>query len=615
MSKPSLLGRVFGAIWNTITWVRLALANLVFLLMLCVIYFVYFAGSTEPLPEQAALLINPMGTIVDQKSPVDPLQTLVAAPSPADHEVLVRDVIEAIRLAKDDDRINSLVMELGSLMYVGISRTQEIVVALEEFKTSGKPVVAVGDYFSQDQYPLASYADELIAHPIGGAGLEGFSMYHNFYAEALDKLSVSMHVFRAGEHKSAAEPYLRSDMSTAQKSNALEWLEDLWASYTSTVEANRELPSGAVDAYVNGYASRLVAGDGDSAKDALDAGLIDQLLTRSQANEYLSDMVGARNEDGGYEAVAFEKYLWNQRTLKIPGTGEPKVAVIVAQGNMLPGDQSPGTIGADSLATMISKTAADESVKAIVLRVTTPGGSMFASEIIRQQILEVRANGTPVVVSMGSIAASGGYYIAAAADEIFATKTTITGSIGVIAVFPTFENLLQRGGIYTDGVGTTSLAGSLRLDRPLNPELTKALQAGVANAYQLFLQVVADGRSMELDEVAAVAEGRVWSASDALSLGLVDQLGDLADAINAAAGLADLDAFQIDYVEQPLSPSELFFQQLAERMGSVGLLPRSHSVSSLLNLSKPYLEATGVLGSLQDPKHIYMRCMACSLNY
>ena len=180
MSKPSLLGRVFGAIWNTITWVRLALANLVFLLMLGVIYFVYFAGSTEPLPEQAALLINPMGTIVDQKSPVDPLQTLVAAPSPADHEVLVRDVIEAIRLAKDDDRINSLVMELGSLMYVGISRTQEIVVALEEFKTSGKPVVAVGDYFSQDQYLLASYADELIAHPIGGAALEGFSMYHNF---------------------------------------------------------------------------------------------------------------------------------------------------------------------------------------------------------------------------------------------------------------------------------------------------------------------------------------------------------------------------------------------------------------------------------------------------
>lgn len=615
MSKPSLLRRVFGGIWNAITWFRLALTNLLFLAMLAIIYFVYFADSAEPLPEQAALLLNPMGTIVDQKSPVDPLQTLIAEPSPADHEVLVRDVIEAIRLAKDDDRINSLVMELDSLMYVGISRTQEIVVALEEFKASGKPVVAVGDYYSQDQYLLASYADELIAHPMGGAALEGFSVYHNYYAEALEKLSVSMHIFRAGQHKSAVEPLLRSDMSSDEKGVAMQWLEDLWGRYTSSVETNRELPDGAVDAYVNGFAARLVAGNGDSAKDALDAGLVDQLLTRSQANEYLADMVGARNEDGVYETIAFEEYLWHERMLELPSTSESKVAVIVAQGNMLPGEQPPGTIGGDSLARMISKTAAEDDVEAIVLRITTPGGSMFASEIIRQQILEVRANGTPVVVSMGSVATSGGYYIAAAADEIFATSTTITGSIGVIVLFPTLENLLQRGGIYTDGVGTTSLAGSLRLDRPLNPDLAEALQAGVTHAYQTFLEVVADGRTMELDEVAAAAEGRVWSASDALSLGLVDQLGDLDDAIEAAAGLADLGEFQVDYIEQPLSPSELFFQQLAERMGSVGLLPRSDTVSSLMSLSRPVLEATQLLGSLQDPKHIYMRCMACSVSY
>ncbi|MEP4147563.1 MAG: signal peptide peptidase SppA [Halioglobus sp.] len=615
MSKPSLLRRVFGGIWNAITWFRLALTNLLFLAMLAIIYFVYFADSAEPLPEQAALLLNPMGTIVDQKSPVDPLQTLIAEPSPVDHEVLVRDVIEAIRLAKDDDRINSLVMELDLLMYVGISRTQEIVVALEEFKASGKPVVAVGDYYSQDQYLLASYADELIAHPMGGAALEGFSVYQNYYAEALDKLSVSMHIFRAGQYKSASEPFLRSDMSTDEKGVALQWLEDLWGRYTSSVEANRELPNGAIDAYVNGFATRMVDGNGDSAKDALDAGLVDQLLTRSQANEYLADMVGARNEDGVYEAIAFEEYLWHERMLELPVTSESKIAVIVAQGNMLPGEQPPGTIGGDSLARMISKTAAEDDVEAIVLRVTTGGGSMFASEIIRQQILEVRANGTPVVVSMGSIAASGGYYIAAAADEIFATSTTITGSIGVIALFPTLENLMQRGGIYTDGVGTTSLAGSLRLDRPLNPDLAQALQAGVTHAYQTFLEVVADGRTMGLDEVTTAAEGRVWSASDALSLGLVDQLGDLDDAIEAAAGLADLDEFQVDYIEQPLSPSELFFQQLAERMGSIGVLPRSNAVSSLLNLSRPVLDATELLGSLQDPKHIYMRCLACSVSY
>ncbi|MEP5568552.1 MAG: signal peptide peptidase SppA [Halioglobus sp.] len=615
MSKPSLLRRFFGGIWNAITWVRLALANLLFLLMIVIIYFVYFADSTEPLPDQAALLLNPMGTIVDQKTPVDPLQTLIAEPSPADHEVLVRDVIEAIRLAKDDDRINSLVMELDSLMYVGISRTHEIVVALEEFKASGKPVVAVGDYYSQDQYLLASYADELIAHPMGGAALEGFSVYHNYYAEALDKLSVSMHVFRAGQHKSAVEPLLRNDMSADEKEVALQWLEDLWASYTGSVEENRDLPDGAVDAYIHGFAGRLVDGDGDSAQDALDAGLVDQLLTRTEANEYLADMVGARNEDGVYEAIEFEEYLWHERSLELPGDDDARVAVIVAQGNMLPGEQPPGTIGGDGLAKMISKTASKDGVEAIVLRVTSPGGSMFASEIIRQQILEVRANGTPVVVSMGSIAASGGYYIAAAADEIFATSTTITGSIGVFAAFPTIENLLQRGGIHTDGVGTTSQAGSLRLDRPLNPNLAKALEAGVTHAYQVFLEVVADGRGMEIEEVAAAAEGRVWSATDALSLGLVDQLGDLDDAIDAAAGLADLDEFRVDYIKKRLSPSELFFQQLAERMGSVGLLPRSDSVTSLLNLSRPLLDATTLLDSLQDPKHIYMRCMACSTRY
>lgn len=615
MSKPSLLRRVFGGIWKTITWVRLALTNLLFLVMLAVIYFVYFGGAEEQLPEKAALLLNPMGIIVDQKSPVDPLQTLIAEPSPADHEVLVRDVIEAINLAKDDDGINSLVMELDYLMYIGISRTHEIVEALEDFKTSGKPVVAVGDYFTQDRYLLATYADELISHPMGGVALEGFAVYQNYYADALDKLSVTMHVFRAGQHKSAVEPLLRNDMSAEQKQVAMHWLTDLWGHYTSAVESNRGLAEGAIDDYVNGFASRMVAGDGDSAKDALEAGLIDQLLTRSQANEYLAEMVGVRNEEGVYEAVAFEEYLWRKQSTEMPDASEPRIAVITAQGNMLPGTQPPGTIGADSLATMISKTAAQEDVKAIVLRVTSPGGSMFASEIIRQQVLEARAQGTPVVVSMGSIAASGGYYIAAAADEIFATPTTITGSIGVFMAFPTMENLLQRGGIHTDGVGTTSMAGALRLDRPLNPELASSLEAGVTNAYQVFLQVVADGRGMDVEEVAGVAEGRVWSATDAYELGLVDQLGTLNDAIEAAAGLADLEDFKVDYVEQPLTPSELFFQQLAERMGSTGLVPRSDGVTSLLNLAKPLLDSVDVLGSLQDPRHLYMRCMACAASY
>ncbi|TDG14818.1 signal peptide peptidase SppA [Seongchinamella unica] len=612
MSKPSLLRRILSGIWNTITRIRMALANLLFLLMLAVIYFVYFGGSPEPLPEKAALLLNPMGSIVDQKSPVDPLQALLGEASPAEHEVLLRDVIEAIEIAGEDDSINSLVMELDYLMYAGISRSQEIVAALESFRASGKPIVAVGDFFTQDQYLLASYADELISHPMGGVALEGFSVYHNYYAEALDKLSVSMHVFRAGQHKSAVEPLIRKDMSRGEKDVALEWLDDLWGNYTDTVERNRQLDSGAVNAYVNGFAAAMTSGDGDSAKVALEAGLVDQLMTRSQANDYLADMVGARNEDGVYEAIPFERYLSRKRPLQLPLDNQPRVAVITAQGNMLPGEQPPGTIGADSLSRLLRTTAAKPGVEAIVLRINTPGGSMFASEIIRQQILEVRADGTPVVVSMGAVAASGGYYIAAAADEIFATANTITGSIGVFAAFPTLENLLQRGGIYTDGVGTTSMAGSLRLDRPLNPQLAASLDAGVMHAYQLFLQVVADGRNLALDVVAAAAEGRVWSATDALEIGLVDQLGGLDSAIEAAAGRAGLDHYDIEYAEQPLSPGELILQQFAERMGSLGIVPQADTVAVLAGLAGPLLDAADLLSGLQDPRHIFMRCLTCA---
>lgn len=612
MSKPSLLRRILGGIWNTITRIRMALANILFLVMLAIIYFVYFGGSPEPLPEKAALLLNPMGTIVDQKSPVDPMQAVLAEPSPADHEVLLRDVIEAIELAQTDDSINSLVMQLDYLRYVGISRGQEIMAALEDFRASGKPIVAVADVFTQDQYQLASFADELIAHPMGGVALEGFSVYHNYYAEALEKLSVSMHVFRAGQHKSAVEPLLRTDMSEGEKAVAMDWLDDLWGNYAATVESNRELPEGTVDDYVTGFSARMTSGQGDAAKVALESGLVDQLLTRSQANDYLAELVGARNEDGVFEAVPFEKYLSRKRPVRMPLDAQPRVAVITAQGNMLPGEQPPGTIGGDSLARLIRTTAARDGVEAIVLRVNTPGGSMFASEIIRQQLLEIRAEGMPVVVSMGAIAASGGYYIAAAADEIFATANTITGSIGVFAAFPTVENLLQRGGIYTDGVGTTPLAGSLRIDRPLNPQLGASLDAGVAHAYQVFLQIVADGRSMEVDEVAQAAEGRVWSATDALELGLVDQLGNLDAAIEAAAARAELASYEVEYVEQPATFSELFFQQLAERTGGLGLLPRSDRVAALLSLAQPLLDTADLLTSLQDPRHMYLRCVACS---
>ncbi len=613
MSKPSLLRRIMSGIWKGITRVRLALSNILFLVMLALIYFVYLGGTPEPLPEKAALLLNISGTVVDQRSEINPLQALMGEPTPEGHEVLLRDIIEAIDFAAQDPAINSLVMQLDSLMYVGISKTQEIIPALEAFRESGKPIVAVGDYYTQDQYLLASYADTVIAHPMGGVVLEGYGSYHNYFHEALEKISVNVHVFRAGDHKSAVEPFIRNDMSPAEKVQTSRWLDNLWDQYTALVETQRELPPGAVDEYVNNFTQRLQSHGGDAAQTALESGLVDELLGRADGNEYLIELVGASNDDGLYEAVEFERYVGRKRPLSLGSPEGKRVAVITARGNIVPGDQPPGNIGGDSLAKLIRGAVEEEDIEAIVLRVNSGGGSMFASEIIRQQMLYARDMDIPVVISMGAVAASGGYYIAAEADEIWATPSTITGSIGVFAAFPTFEGLLERAGIYTDGVGTTELAGALRADRPLNPEVKAALNSGVAFAYKSFLQIVAQGREMSVEEVDPVAGGRVWSASDALDSGLIDSIGSLDDAITAAASRANLKDYKVDYVELPLSPRDFLMKQLAKRVGSLNLWRESAASVALSGLLLPMREAAQELAGFQDPGHLYMRCVACGL--
>ncbi len=614
MAKRSLPARVLSALWNGITRVRLALSNLLFLALLAVIWFVYIGGTPEPLPEQAALLLNLSGTVVDQRSPVDPLQALLVESSPAAHEVLLRDLLDAIEFAADDPAITALVLELDALGYVGISKTQEIVEALTVFRDTGKPVIAVGDYFSQDQYLLASHADEVIVHPLGGVALEGFSSYRNYFKEALDKVSVNVHVFRAGEFKSAVEPFKRNDMSEGEREVTSRWLSNLWKQYASTVEMQRELAPGSVDLYINNFADRLRETRGDAARAALRAGLVDQVMDRSEANEHLISIVGAENDDGLYEAVVFERYVARKRPLSLSGPRGDRVAVITAQGTMLPGEQPPGAIGGDSLARLIRNAVEDDGVGAIVLRIDSGGGSLFASEVIRRQVAEARASGIPVVVSMGAVAASGGYYIAAEADEIWATPSTITGSIGVFAAFPTFEDLLGRIGVHTDGVGTTELAGALRPDRPLDPKLESALNSGVDFAYRSFLEIVARGRGMTTEQVEPLAAGRVWSATEALAVGLVDQLGSLDDAIASAAGLADITGYEVDYREMPLSPQEMLLRQLANRTAFSGWL-RNSGVTGNLGVDRilaPVRAAAAELDALADPGHLYLRCIACA---
>jgi protease-4 len=605
----NLIGRFFNSIWKGITWIRLAISNLFFIAMLAIVYFVYWGGTPDPLPEKAALLLSPVGSVVDQRSFIDPLTALLGEPSPESREVLLRDVIEAIETAKDDPNINAMVMELDNLYSIGISKTQEIVTAIESFKESGKPVIAVGDYYTQTQYLLASYADTIVVHPLGGVALEGFSSYQNYFAEALEKLSVNMHVFKAGDHKSIAEPVTRNDMSPEQKEISGRWLNSIWRQYTQMVEGQRNLPVGAIDDYINNYTARLDNHGGDMAKTSLQAGLVDQILGRTATNEFVADLVGARNEEGQYEAVFFSEYLSRNRPILPVAIEGDRVAVITAKGNILNGEQPPGTIGGDSLARLIRKTA-ESGASAIVLRINSGGGSVFASEVIRQSVLDAKALGLPIVVSMGSIAASGGYYIAAEVDEIWATPATITGSIGVIAAFPTLENLYASLGVHTDGVGTTELAGALRLDRPLNAKISASITSSVEHTYRGFVGLVAQGRNMTPEAVDLVAQGRVWSATDALQQGLVDKLGHLQDAIVAAAELAELEDYEVQYVGLPLSPRDQFMQVLAQRVGT--LRPWSEgSVSALAKMFEPAVQAAQQMIQLNDPANLYLRCFSC----
>ena len=611
MSKPSLLRRIFSGIWGVITRIRLAMSNILFLLMIAFIYFVYIGGTPEPLPEKAALLLNVSGKVVDQKTEINPLSPLLGAASPTDHEVLLRDVIESIDYAARDPAINSLVMDLDDLVSVGISKTQEIIPALDRFRETGKPIVAIGDYYTQDQYLLASYADTVIAHPMGGVSLEGYSNYNNYFSDALKKVSVNVHIFRAGDHKSAVEPFVRDNMSPGEKRVTSRWLNNLWGQYTQMVESQRDLRAGAVDDFVNNFSEYMSAEGGDAAQAAVQAGLIDKLLGRSDGNEFLVELVGASNEDGLYEAVEFERYLSRKRPLELGGSEADRVVVITAQGSIVPGDQPPGTIGGDTLARMIRGAVEADGVKAIVLRVNSGGGSMFASEIIRQQLLHAQDQGIPVVVSMGTVAASGGYYIAADADEIWATPTTITGSIGVFAVFPTFEELLRRVGVYTDGVGTTPMAGSMRYDRSLSPELVSVLNSSVDFAYASFLEIVSEGRDMSIAKVDPLAEGRVWCAEDALKSGLVDKVGSLHDAIASAAEIAGVSDYEVEYLERPLSPRDMLMKQLAKSIGSLDVAGMSTVSATLATLLEPVRGAVEELGYLQDPAHLYMRCLSC----
>ncbi|TNF06825.1 MAG: signal peptide peptidase SppA [Gammaproteobacteria bacterium] len=617
--KPGLIRRFFRALFRFVG--RLAhgirvLFNLLFVLIIVVLIVSMFQKDVQPLPESAALRIAPGGFLVEQKAYTDPLTQLMQQSGPADAETLVQDVVEAIDRGATDPRITSLVLELDYLLGGGLTKLEDVGQALKSFRKSGKPIIAVGDNFTQEQYYLASYADEIHLNPMGAVLITGFGSYHSYFKDALDKLRVNVNVFRVGTYKDAIEPFTRTDMSPASREHNSAWLNALWSVYTSRVESQRNLPIDAINDYVNNLGAKLADHRGNTAELAVATGLVDKLSTRPQMADRLRQLAGV-DEEGNYQGIDMKRYLSHSRRAEAlePAPASDKIGIIVAKGMILDGEQPAGTVGGDSLAQRFQQARKDDQLKALVLRIDSPGGSAFASEVIRQELLATRKAGLPVIVSMGTVAASGGYWIAMGANEVWASPTTITGSIGVFGVIPTFEESLAALGINNDGIGTTELADLYQLDRPMSDQAKQVVQSGVNHIYDHFLSLVADARGTSPEAIHEVAQGRVWTGEKARELGLVDELGDLQAAIEAAARVAGLEQYEVEEIRKPLDFREQLLQELANGQVAGWIARRSNSWMPQGWLVGLYALGNSLhpLGQLNDPRGMYLQCFECGI--
>ena len=475
-SERSALTRFFLGIWHVIDGARKLVLNLVFLLILYVVVLAFIdTDDTLIVQPDTALLLRPYGNIVEQYSGTPLDRVLEKATEQERSETRLRDMVEAIRRARDDDRIVRLVIVPMHMWRIGMASLLELEAAVTDFKSTGKPVVTLADNLTQQQYYLAALADEVWLHPQGMVWIDGFSAYRQFYREGLDKLEVEVNLFRVGEYKSAMEPFVRTDMSPEARENNLYWISSLWQQYLEGVSRNRGIPLENLSDAINDFANRLEDADGDFAQFALDLGLVDRLVSRPEAHLALAGLGAPASGSEGFRQIGFENYLALTEMQHRPES-KRKIAIVVAEGEIVRGTQPRGVVGAETLSDELRSVAEDKNVEAVVLRINSPGGEVFASEKIRREVQALKETGKTVVVSMGDVAASGGYWIAMAADEVWASSSTITGSIGVFSMIPTFARPLGKVGIHTDGVGTTPLAGKLsneNFTRRAKPEVVE----------------------------------------------------------------------------------------------------------------------------------------------
>jgi protease IV len=546
-TSPGPLRRIFAGFWRAVDATRRTVLNLLFLAVVLLIGIALFSSSHLHLADNTTLYMPLKGDLVEQYSGSAREAELTFALGGVERQTQVRDVVAVLDAAAKDPKIVRALLILDDLGSAGIAKLNEVIAALERFRAAGKQVVAWGSEMDQHKYYLAAHADEVYLHPFGAVLMTGFGGYRNYYRDALDRLGVTVNVFRVGKYKSFVEPYVNNGPSKEALEADSFWLNDAWAGYSKAIEKARKLAPGSIQQVLEELPARLAASDGSLARLALSEKLVDGLITRDELRAMLIQRGALDADRKTFRQVSFQEY---RQTLSDNGDRDNQVAVVVAQGEITDGDAPQGMIGGRSTAELIRRARDDDSVKAVVLRVDSPGGSAHGAELIRRELEVTRKAGKPVIVSMGDVAASGGYWVSTASDEVLADPATITGSIGVFGMLPTVDKTLDKLGVHIGGATTTWLAGAADLRRPLDPRLGQVVQASVSYIYQQFLERAAASRHSTPEQINEVAQGRVWTGRQAQERGLVDGFGGLAAAVRDAAQRAKLKpGYRTTYVE------------------------------------------------------------------
>ncbi|MBN5311343.1 signal peptide peptidase SppA [Serratia marcescens] len=608
-----IIAGIFRWTWRLLNFIRELILNLFLVLLILVgvgIYLSFQSSSTSTAPARGALLVDLSGVVVDQPSVNNRVRQwgreLLGASSSRLQENSLFDVVDSIRKAKDDKNITGMVLQLNDFVGADQPSLRYIGKALREFRDSGKPIFAIGDSYNQTQYYLASYANKVYLSPQGAVDLHGFATNNLYYKSLLDMLKVTTNIFRVGTYKSAVEPLIRDDMSPAAREADSRWIGGLWQNYLETVAANRQLTPQQLFPGAAGVLSGLQAAGGDTARYALDNKLVDELASRTAIENQLVKTFGWDKQVNDFNAISIYDYQ-----PKPDANQGGKIAVVFANGAIMDGPQTPGNVGGDTAAAELRQARLDPAIKAVVFRVNSPGGSVSASEVIRSELAAVRAAGKPVVVSMGGMAASGGYWVSTPADYIIASPSTLTGSIGIFGIINTYEKTLDTLGVHTDGVATSPLA-DIAVTKALPQEFSQMMQLNIENGYKNFLDLVAKSRKMTPQQVDQIAQGHVWLGSDAKANGLVDQLGDFDDAVKKAAELAKLQQWQLDWFVDTPSLSDMVLSQFGVSIHA--MLPAAIQAmlpAPLASVANAVKEQPGLFNNLNDPQNRYAICLTC----